>query len=79
MSREALLRQMTAYAFAAFEWNLYLDTHPQDVAAIQRYRQMSQKTDELRTQYEREYGPITASAGVSSNTWDWVNDPWPWE
>ncbi len=40
--REALLKKIQEYAFAAYEWNLYLDTHPSDAAAIAQFKKMSE-------------------------------------
>ena len=33
-NKNALLNKINAYCFAAYDWNLYLDTHPGDVQAI---------------------------------------------
>jgi len=74
-----LMRQLMAYAFAAFEWNLYLDTHPYDTNALAMHRQMANTANELRTRFEQEHGPLTSSASTSTNSWDWINEPWPWE
>jgi len=79
MNREELMRQATEYGFAAFEWNLYLDTHPNDQLALTMHRQMADHANRLREQYEAAYGPLTAPASRSTTTWDWINDPWPWE
>ena len=74
-----LMRQLMAYAFAAFEWNLYLDTHPYDTNALQMHRQMVQKANELKDMVQQQYGPETAAASKATNEWDWINEPWPWE
>ena len=79
MGREELMRKIHEYGFAAFEWNLYLDTHPCDRNALQMHQKMAQAARELTMQYEQQYGPLTAAANTATDTWDWVNEPWPWE
>ena len=41
--RTMLLRKLDAYAFAAYDWNLYLDTHPDDKDAIAMFHKMHKK------------------------------------
>lgn len=77
--RTALLKKMSAYAFAAYDWNLYLDTHPGDTQAIAMFRKMTDKANELKSEYQAKYGPLTASASVSEDRWDWIDNPWPWD
>ena len=43
--REQLLKKLSAYAFAAYDWNLYLDTHPNDTDAIAMFRKMADNSD----------------------------------
>ena len=77
--RATLLRKLDAYAFAAFDWNLYLDTHPDDKDAIAMFHKMHKKATELKMEYESKYGPLTASSSDNPDFWDWISSPWPWE
>lgn len=77
--REELLNKLNAYAFAAYDWNLYLDTHPEDKEAIAMFHRMSEKARELKTEFEARFGPLTAEASVNTEYWNWLDDPWPWE
>ena len=77
--RRELLKKLNAYAFAAYDWNLYLDTHPDDTEAIAMFRKMTDMAKELKKEYEAKYGPLTASASMDSNRWNWIDSPWPWE
>ena len=76
MNKDALLRAISEYSFAAWELHIYLDTHPSDVAAIMRKNRYQQKADELKREYESKYGPLTSKSGSGE---PWLNDPWPWE
>lgn len=62
-----------AIAFAAWEMRLYLCTHPKDRQALELYRQMCRQAEDPN--YACTFAPCTAGKG----TWDWVDDPWPWE
>lgn len=77
--RMTLLNKLNAYAFAAYDWNLYLDTHPDDKDAIMMFHKMAGKARELRQEFEEKYGPLTAEASTNMQYWNWLDDPWPWE
>ena len=77
--KEKLLKQYLAYQFAAHEWNLYLDTHPDDVLGIAIFKQMRDKANVLREEYQEKYGPLTACATTNSEYWEWIDMPWPWD
>ncbi|HAF67156.1 MAG: spore coat protein CotJB [Bacillota bacterium] len=78
--KEMLLRLMELQ-FAATELNLYLDTHPDDMRALQEFRMRSQELMSAKMEYERIYGPLlNFGLGMTSrNSWQWIQDPWPWE
>ena len=77
--RAALLNKLNAYAFAAYDWNLYLDTHPNDTDAIAMFRKMADRAAELRDEYQMKYGPLTADASMDKSRWNWIDNPWPWD
>jgi len=77
--RMELLKKYNAYAFAAYDWNLYLDTHPNDKDAIAMFKKMVERAKELRGEYQAKYGPLTAEASNDSERWNWIDNPWPWD
>lgn len=77
--KAALLKKLGAYAFAAYDWNLYLDTHPDDKDAIEMFHKMSDRADELRDEFQTRFGPLTATASQDMERWNWIDSPWPWE
>ena len=77
--RAALLRKLNAYAFAAYDWNLYLDTHPDDTDAIAMFHKMANKANMLKQEFEAKFGPLTAEASQDMERWNWLDDPWPCE
>ena len=58
--------------FSAWEVRLYLNTHPDDRAALQLYHQLCQQLK--GTGYACAFVPCNGNA-----RWNWVDDPWPWE
>lgn len=76
---ETLLNRLQSLSFALTELGLYLDTHGSDrdaVALFQSYRDMY---DELTAQYEAEFGPLTMMQSANGKTFDWSENPWPWD
>lgn len=79
MNKHELLNQISAYAFAEKEWNLYLDTHPTDKEALTKHKAMAEKTKELISEYEENFGPLTSMSARGTESFDWINGPWPWD
>ena len=77
-NRQQLLQKLTAQQFAAFDMQLYLDTHPWDEKALRMFNAYHTAVDEYRQEYELRYGPLSADT-VTDGSWDWIADPWPWE
>ena len=77
-TREKLLKEVMALEFMAIDLNLYLNTHPYDRRAIMIFISTVQRANMARMNFERMYGPLTASAS-NSWPWPWINSPWPWE
>ena len=79
MERTDLLKRLQSYGFAAHDMLLYLDTHPNDTKAFRMFKDLVGKTKELKAEYEKMYGPLTAFATANSATFNWLDSPWPWE
>lgn len=79
MNRNELLNQISAFAFAEKEWNLYLDTHPNDKEALRKHKAMAEKAKELIKEYEEKFGPLTPMSAVCQESFDWISGPWPWD
>ena len=57
---------------------IYLDTHPNDRAALEKAEKYKAMARPLIEQYEEQYGPLTKKV-TDTNSWTWVKGPWPWE
>ena len=74
-----LLRKIKKYDFSLKELNLYLDTHPNCRRALALFNNYKQLRQEALNEYISKFGPLTPEQNSSSQNWDWISDPWPWE
>ena len=73
------LRELMALDFVCNELALYLDTHPSDSEAFATYQSMLKLYEEGRNTYAAEYGPLQRSDMAYAPSFNWPNDPWPWD
>lgn len=80
-SRRELLNHIHTVSFAVDDIRLYLDTHPQDEAALSYFYEYKEKRVKALKEYASCYGPLTADTmdASSCDRWNWVNEPWPWQ
>ena len=71
--------ELQALGFAINELALYLDTHRDDEEALEVYRQYQDLYHKGMMAYTKDYGPLNHSAPNQGKTYNWLNDPWPWE
>ena len=74
-----LLEQIRAVDFALWETVLYLDVYPHSCDALETYHKLKAQSEALRREYEKACGPMTATGNQSTTSWDWMNQPFPWE
>ena len=72
------LTELQTMAFMIQELALYLDTHRDDMEALEIYRAYQKMYNEAKNRYEEKCGPLTHKS-VSDGTYRWLDDPWPWE
>lgn len=75
----SLADQIRALCFVKTELELYLDTHPRCLTALDYYKQTVDELKRLTEIYENTVGPLTAMGNVSTEQWHWVDGPWPWQ
>ena len=80
-SREELLCFIDKISFVVYEMLLYLDTHPDEQEALQYFHENNRLREKALHIYSEAYGPLTiATADEScSMSWEWMQQPWPWE
>lgn len=77
--KEQKLYELSAYAFAAHELNLYLDLHPDDKSMFMLFSDYQKKANRLIEEYELKYGPLNINSETMDKNYTWVKDKWPWE
>ena len=79
--REKLLNRINEVSFAVDDILLYLDTHPGCQEALTFYQDCARERQQLMKEYAQWYGPLTIDDALESdsNTWKWVEQPFPWQ
>lgn len=72
------LTELQVLAFGIQELALYLDTHTEDIEALELYRAYQKLYEEGRTNYEKICGPLNHNA-LGEGEYKWLCGPWPWE
>ncbi len=80
LSKEELMRKIQEVKFAAYDLQLFLDTHPENTQALDLYTKLNATAKTLVADYENNYGPLKASSSPNSVPFMWVADDykWPW-
>ena len=73
------LKALRALDFAIQETVLFLDAYPNHCQALQYYHQLVAQRKELADAYNKNCAPLTIYGNLSTDSWDWVEGPWPWE
>lgn len=78
--RKKMLNEIGQISFAATELNLYLDTHPFDQMAIDKFQKYNNMRNKLLSEYTQLYGPlILDNQNINCREWKWATQNWPWE
>lgn len=72
------LTELQTMAFVVQELALYLDTHRDDMEALEMYQKYQKLYNEGRETYEKMCGPLNHMS-KSEGVYRWLDDPWPWE
>ncbi len=70
-NEETLLHEIGAYRFAVIDLGLFLDTHPDDCAALQHFTEYNDKLAELTALYNHLFGPLVMTDVSGRNGWTW--------
>jgi len=72
------LTQLQTMAFMIQELALYLDTHRDDMEALEVYRSYQKMYQDAKKEYEKNCGPLTHMTH-NEGPYRWLDEPWPWE
>ena len=73
------LCELMALDFAVAELGLYLDTHKEDREAFALYQKYAAMYQEGKAKYEKQYGPLEQSSAAQGSSYNWLENPWPWD
>lgn len=79
VSRKKLMREIMEVDFVLKELNLFLDTHPDNRHALEKFQRYEILSSKLKEEYQKMFGPLTPSVNGNPETWKWICGPWPWE
>lgn len=79
MNRNELMRRVQMLSFVLVDASLYLDTHPTDKAALNFFNKYNALYMSARAEYEKSYGPLSIAGTNDTNSWSWIDEPWPWQ
>lgn len=75
-----MLRRIMQLEFQCIELQLFLDTHPCEVKALEAFRMYGEQLCAAKREYEEAFGPLLSYGfGRACDGWKWISDPWPWE
>ena len=74
-----LMQRIYEASFAVDDIVLYLDTHPDDMNALNYYNYVVQLRKEAEDAYQQQFGPLTTDGVESDSKWTCLTDKWPWE
>ena len=72
------MTELQTMAFAIQELALYLDTHRDDLEALEVYRAYQKIYHKAMMMYSEKYGPVNHAIPTEGD-YRWLDDPWPWE
>ena len=79
INRTRMLKQIKEIDFVLEDLNLFLDTHPCHKQALEMFANYEAKSKTLKYEYQKLFGPLTPSTNGNTQTWEWIQGPWPWE
>ncbi len=75
-----LMEQLQTIDFVLVELTLYLDTHPDDVEALNQFNHFSKNRKQVKKAFESQFGPLLQYGNSYSDCpWNWKDAPWPWQ
>ena len=75
-----MMAQLQKVEFAMIDTILYLDAYPCSAEALKYYHKLKDERAMLIEELSEKCNmPITSFDNISTDTWYWIDNPWPWE
>ncbi len=80
-TQKELMKKIQEVDFAIIDLNLFLDTHPDCSEALSLFNELSLASEKLKSEYQKNFGPLYASKSPDTVPFKWVEScyKWPWE
>lgn len=76
----ALMLQIQQLGLTKDDLGEYLDTHPTDAFAIERFNMTVEQYQQLSQEYSNAYNPLVRLLGnKSAAEWQWATTDFPWD
>ncbi|MBQ7339057.1 MAG: spore coat protein CotJB [Clostridia bacterium] len=75
----AWMRRLQELDFALQELVLYLDVYPDCRRALDKFHTLRAEREQVMKRIEMSGTPVRAIGNESHDSWDWTDNPWPWE
>lgn len=81
LNKNELLRKTDEIYFAAYDLQLFLDTHRDCEEALELYKSLVFTYRAAVKAYEAKFGPLSAANSSDKTPFEWVSDnlKWPWQ
>ena len=77
---EKLKQRLQTVDFSLIETVLYLDAYPDSCEALGYYHKLKKEREMLVEALSSSCNmPVTSFNNVSTDSWNWIDCPWPWE
>lgn len=77
--RRKAMMSVYEWGFVLVETALFLDTHPEDAAALEYYAEAKEKYNAAVAFFSENFGPLNLTSVQNDNYWTWGAMPLPWE
>ncbi len=77
--RERAMRRVQICSFAVLEASLFLNSHPDDKEALEYINKYKRLNERAVAEFEDKYGTLSIETPSELTSWDWAENPWPWE
>ncbi len=76
---KTLYARLQKLDFAIVELALYLDSYPDNAAALDYYQRLITERETVAQAYKQGCGPMTIMDNKNPALWEWGQSPWPWQ
>lgn len=77
--RKGMMMEIYKYGFLVDDLKLYLNTHPEDHAALECFSEARKNYFDAVKSYTKMYGPLLVSIYEPDCKWTWNMGPMPWD